>query len=50
MKNIKIFVVRFEGDDPRKSTALKLVRLGLATKIPPKKIPRKAIVLSLIHI
>ena len=46
MNNIKIYVVRFEGDDPRKSTALKLVRLGLATRIPPRKIPKRAVVLD----
>ena len=43
---VKLFVVRIDGDDPRKSTALKIVRLGLALKIPPNSIPRKAIVLD----
>ena len=34
---VKIFVVSFSDDDPRKCTAEKLVRLGLATKVskPP---------------
>ncbi len=41
-----IYVIRFRGDDPRKSTALKLVRLGLATKVSPKQVPKNSIVLN----
>ena len=31
---VKVFVIRLGGDDPKKSTALKLVRLGLAELLP----------------
>ena len=43
---VKLYVIRINGDDPKKSTALKLVRLGLATRISPSKIPLNAIVLD----
>jgi len=44
---INIYVIRLGGDDPKKSTALKLVRLGLAEKVPgPKNLPRGVVVLN----
>ncbi len=42
----RIYVIRVGGDDPRKSTALKLVRLGLAVKVPPHRVPKGAVVLN----
>jgi len=42
----KVFVVRLEGDNPKLSTALKLVRLGYATRISPHDIPKNSIVLN----
>ncbi len=43
---VQLYVIRVGGDDPRKSTALKLVRLGLAVKVPPWRVPRGAVVLN----
>ncbi len=43
---IRIYVVRYGRDDPKKSTAMKLVRLGLARTVPIKRVPRKAVVLD----
>ena len=42
----RVYVVHYGEDDPSKCTAMKMVRMGLAIKIPPSKIPRKAIVLN----
>lgn len=46
MSKVKIYVVHYREDDPSKCTAMKMVRMGLAIKIPPNKIPRRAIVLN----
>lgn len=42
--SVKIYVIHYGEDDPRKNTALKMVRKGLA--IITRRIPRKAIVLD----
>jgi len=42
----KIYVVRLGGDDPKLSTALKLVRLGYAKRIHVREIPLNSIVLN----
>ena len=46
MLKVKLYVLRIEGDDPRKSTALKLVRLGLARRIGFNGVPSKAVILD----
>ena len=46
MLKVRLYVLRVEGDDPKKSTALKLVRLGLAKKVRLNDVPPKAIVLD----
>ena len=44
---VNIYVIRLEGDDPRKSTALKLVRFGLAKRVGgPRDIPKGVVVLN----
>ena len=44
---VSIYVIRLEGDDPRKSTALKLVRFGLARRVSePRDLPRGVVVLN----
>ena len=44
---VKVLVIRLGGDDPKKSTALKLVRLGLAELLPSfRSVPRGAVVLD----
>ncbi len=43
---VRIYVVRYGRDDPKKSTAMKLVRLGLARVVPIRRVPRKAVVLD----
>ncbi len=44
---VNIYVIRLEGDDPKKSTALKLVRFGLAEKVSgPRDLPRGVVVLN----
>ena len=42
----RIYVVRMRGDNPKLSTALKLVRHGLAVRASPENIPRGAVVLD----
>jgi len=43
---MRIFVFRLKGDDPKKSTALKLVRLGLARLVKsPVAVPRGVLTL-----
>lgn len=42
----KIYVVRLGGDDPKMSTALKLVRLGYAEKILPSSLPTRSLILN----
>ncbi len=42
--NVRIYVIHYGEDDPRKNTALKMVRKGYA--IITRRIPRKAIVLD----
>lgn len=42
----KIYVVRLGGDDPKLSTALKLVRLGYAVRIHVKEIPPRSVILN----
>jgi len=46
MSKVKLYVLRIKGDDPKKSTALKLVRLGLARRVRFSDVPPKAIVLD----
>lgn len=43
---VRIYVVRYGRDDPRKSTAMKLVRLGLAALVPIRGVPRRAVILN----
>jgi len=43
---LKIYVVHYGDDDPKKCTAIKMVKLGLATRISVNEIPRRAIVLN----
>ena len=43
---VRIYVVRYGRDDPKKSTAMKLARLGLAIVAPMRRVPRKAVVLN----
>jgi len=44
---VRIYVLHYRQDDPRKCTALKMVRFGLATLIKsPKEIHRKSVVLN----
>ncbi len=43
---VRIYVVQFGEDDPRKCTAEKMVRKGFAMKVPPREVPKKAIVLN----
>lgn len=42
----KIYVVRLGGDNPKLSTALKLVRLGYASRIHIRDIPLRSIILN----
>lgn len=42
----RIYVVRLGGDNPKLSTALKLVRLGYATRIHLREIPPRSIILN----
>ncbi len=42
----RILVVRLEGDNPKLSTALKLVRLGYATRVSLYEIPKGSVVLN----
>ena len=47
MSTVDIYVVRLKGDDPRKSTALKLVRFGLAKRVSNiSELPRGVVVLN----
>ena len=43
---VRIYVVRCGSDDPRRSTALKLVRKGLALKVPLSEAPRCGVLLT----
>jgi len=43
---VRVYVIRVWGDNPKLSTALKLVRHGLAIRISPEDVPRGAIVLD----
>lgn len=43
---VKVYVVRYGSDDPRKSTALKLVRKGLAIKASLADVPRCCVLLT----
>ncbi len=43
---VRVYVIRVWGDNPKLSTALKLVRHGLAVKASPKEVPRGAVVLD----
>ncbi len=42
----RIYVIRYGSDDPKKSTALKLVRFGLAHRVSPKQLPKYVVVLN----
>lgn len=42
----RIYVVRLEGDNPKLSTALKLVRLGLAIRSSSRSLPRGVLLLD----
>ncbi len=42
----RIYVIRFGGDDPKLSTALKLVRLGYAVRARVSDLPTHAVVLN----
>ncbi len=47
MLTVNIYVLRLEGDDPKKSTALKLVRFGLAKRVSgPRDVPKGVVVLN----
>ncbi|MCD6323727.1 MAG: DUF367 family protein [Desulfurococcales archaeon] len=39
-------MVRVQGDDPKMSTALKLVRLGLAVRVSLREVPRGSLILD----
>lgn len=43
---VRVYVIRVWGDNPKLSTALKLVRHGLAVKASPEGVPRGAVVLD----
>ncbi len=43
---VRIYVVRIGGDNPKLSTALKLVRLGLALRVRPRDVPKHSVVLD----
>jgi len=43
---VRIYVIRLRGDNPKLSTALKLVRLGLAIRVSPKTLPHGTVVLD----
>lgn len=43
---MRIYVIRYGRDDPKKSTAMKLVRLGLARIVPARRVPKRAVVLD----
>ncbi|MEM1623453.1 MAG: DUF367 family protein [Sulfolobales archaeon] len=45
--NVKLFVLRYGSDDPRKSTALKLVRKGLAQRARISELPRCCVLLTI---
>ncbi len=42
----RVCVIRVWGDNPKLSTALKLVRHGLAIKVSPEEVPRGAVILD----
>ncbi len=42
----RIYVVRLRGDNPKMSTALKLVRLGLALRASLRDVPRGSLILD----
>ncbi|MDK2464175.1 MAG: DUF367 family protein [Candidatus Korarchaeota archaeon] len=44
MRDIRLFVVRLEHDDPRKATGIRLIRRGLAVRT--RRPPRGAVVLD----
>ncbi|MEM0065681.1 MAG: DUF367 family protein [Sulfolobales archaeon] len=44
--NVKLFVLRCGSDDPRKSTALKLVRKGLAQRAQIDELPKCCVLLT----
>ncbi|MEM2006437.1 MAG: DUF367 family protein [Sulfolobales archaeon] len=44
--SIKLFVLRCGSDDPRKSTALKLVRKGIAQKAQISELPKCCVLLT----
>lgn len=44
--SLRIYVVRFRGDDPKLSTALKLVRLGYAVRTRVSDLPVHTVVLN----
>lgn len=44
---IKVYVIRHGSDDPRKSTALKLVKKGLATKAQLNELPKCCVLLTI---
>ncbi len=46
MVKARIYVIRYGSDDPRKSTALKLVRFRLAYRVNPKQLPKYVVVLN----
>ncbi len=43
---VRVYVIRLRGDNPKLSTALKLVRLGLAIRASPKTLPHGTVVLD----
>ena len=46
-EGVRMYVIRVKGDDPKKSTALKLVRLGLARRIGIfERLPRHSVLLN----
>ena len=46
LSNTNLFVFHMNQDDPKKCTALKLVRLGLAKKVSLRQVPKKALLLN----
>lgn len=44
--NIKVLVHRVPEDNPAKSTAMKLLRTGLASKLSAKRVPSRMVVLD----
>jgi len=43
---VRVYVIRLRGDNPKLSTALKLVRFGLAVKASPNTLPPGTLVLD----